>query len=195
VRRKGKNRGMLRLRAFALIASLCGSGGVALGEDGLRGLLPSDIAWEQRRSSPDVFYAGIYGEPAKPGPYAFRVRAQAGHSLPPHTHPDERTVTVLSGTYWSGVGETFDEAKLEARDFDDQGVIGGIGEIGEGCSDVPGRGGVETTGVEHRRGRLGDTGLPVGAGDGCDGSLEVLECELDLAPDGKTPHQCVDDGT
>ena len=99
-------------RAFVLIAALCGSG-VALAEDGLRGLLPSDISWEQRRSSPDVFYAGIYGEPAKPGPYAFRVRAQAGHSLPPHTHPDERTVTVLSGTYWSCVGETFDEAKLE----------------------------------------------------------------------------------
>jgi hypothetical protein len=105
---------MLRLQAFALIAALCGSGAsVALAEEGLRGLLPSDIAWEQRRSSPDVFYAGIYGDPAKPGPYAFRVRAQAGHSLPPHTHPDERTVTVLKGTYWSGVGETFDEEKLE----------------------------------------------------------------------------------
>jgi hypothetical protein len=104
----------LRLQAFALIAALCGSGAsVALAEEGLRGLLPSDIAWEQRRSSPDVFYAGIYGDPAKPGPYAFRVRAQAGHSLPPHTHPDERTVTVLKGTYWSGVGETFDEEKLE----------------------------------------------------------------------------------
>jgi uncharacterized RmlC-like cupin family protein len=61
-----------------------------------------------------VFYAGIYGDPGKPGPYAFRVRAQAGHRLAPHTHPDERTVTVLSGTYWSGVGETVDDAKLQA---------------------------------------------------------------------------------
>lgn len=117
MRGEGKNRGgafgMLRLRASVLITALCGSGGVALAEEGLRGLLPSAIAWEQRRSSPDVFYAGIYGDPAKPGPYAFRVRAQAGHSLPPHTHPDERTVTVLSGTYWSGVGDTFDEARLE----------------------------------------------------------------------------------
>jgi hypothetical protein len=107
--------GMLRLGVFALIAVLCASdAGVALAGEGLRGLLPSDIGWEQRRASPDVYYAGIYGNPARPGPYAFRVRAQAGHSLPPHTHPDERTVTVLSGTYWSGVGETFDEAKLEA---------------------------------------------------------------------------------
>jgi hypothetical protein len=106
---------ILRPQAFALIAALCGSGaGVALAEEGLRGLLPSAIAWEQRRGSPDVFYAGIYGDPTKPGPFAFRVRAQAGHSLPPHTHPDERTVTVLLGTYWSGVGETFADDKLQA---------------------------------------------------------------------------------
>jgi hypothetical protein len=82
--------------------------------EGLRGLTSEQIQWTQRRQSPDVFYAGIYGDPAKAGPYAFRVRAQAGHSLPPHTHPDERTVTVLSGIYWSGVGEVFDESRLEA---------------------------------------------------------------------------------
>jgi hypothetical protein len=81
---------------------------------GLRSLKPDEIQWTQRRQAPDVFYAGIYGDPAKAGPYAFRVRAQAGHSLAPHSHPDERTVTVLSGTYWSGVGETYDESKLDA---------------------------------------------------------------------------------
>jgi quercetin dioxygenase-like cupin family protein len=100
----------------AHLVLLCGSclGVAALAEEGLRSLLPGDIAWIQRRASPDVFYAGIYGDPAKPGPYAFRVRAQAGHRLAPHTHPDERTVTVLSGTYWSGVGETFADGKLQA---------------------------------------------------------------------------------
>ena len=98
------------------VAALCGSclSAAALADDGLRGLLPQDIAWVQRRASPDVFYAAIYGDPAKPGPYAFRVRAQAGHRLAPHTHPDERSVTVLSGTYWSGVGETFADDKLQA---------------------------------------------------------------------------------
>lgn len=77
-------------------------------------LLPSDIACVQRRTSPDVFYAGIYSDPAKSGPHAFRVRAQAGHRLAPHTHPDERTVTVLSGTYWSEVGKSFADDKLQA---------------------------------------------------------------------------------
>jgi hypothetical protein len=99
--------------AFACLSILLATAAFAQTE-GLRALQPDEIQWSQRRQSPDVFYAAIYGDPAKAGPYAFRVRAQAGHSLPPHTHPDERTVTVLSGTYWSGVGETFDESRLVA---------------------------------------------------------------------------------
>jgi hypothetical protein len=78
----------------------------------LRVLKPADIQWTQRRSAPDVFFAAIYGDQAQPGPYAFRIRAQAGHTLPPHTHPDERTITVLSGTYWAGVGAAFDASSL-----------------------------------------------------------------------------------
>jgi hypothetical protein len=103
---------MLRFWLACLLLFLAGS--ELARSEGLPGLLPEQIQWTQRRHAPDVFYAGIYGDPAKPGPYAFRVRAQAGHSLPPHTHADERTVTVLSGTYWSGVGESFDEGRLIA---------------------------------------------------------------------------------
>ena len=84
------------------------------GEAGFTALKPQDIVWAQRRAAPDVFYAAIYGDPARAGPYAFRVRAQAGHMLPAHTHPDERTITVLSGTYWAGVGEAYSPAKLIA---------------------------------------------------------------------------------
>jgi hypothetical protein len=107
---------MLSSTKVVRLAALCGVclSAAALADEGLIGVLPQDIAWTQRRASPDVFHAGIYGDPAKPGPYAFRIRAQAGHRLAPHTHPDERTVTVLSGTYWSGVGETFDDSKLRA---------------------------------------------------------------------------------
>ena len=99
-----------------LFLALCGWGHCTTlyAEDGLQTLLPSEISWEQRRIGPDVYFAAIYGDPAQPGPYAFRVRAQAGHRLAAHTHADERTVTVLSGTYWTAVGEVFDEDKLQA---------------------------------------------------------------------------------
>jgi hypothetical protein len=48
--------------------------------------------------------------------YRFRrlpIRRNALRLLRP-TRTDERAVTVLSGTYWTGVGETFDESKLKA---------------------------------------------------------------------------------
>jgi quercetin dioxygenase-like cupin family protein len=54
----------------------------------------------------------VYGRPDQAGPYIFRVHFPAGYRLPPHTHQDRRSVTVLSGSYWSGVGETFQQDKL-----------------------------------------------------------------------------------
>ncbi len=32
----------------------------------------------------------------------------------PHSHPDERIYTVLAGTWFIGLGETFDSEQLEA---------------------------------------------------------------------------------
>ena len=56
----------------------------------------------------------IYGAPNKPGPFIFRAKFPPGYKLPPHKHPDVRTVTVLKGTYYSAIGDTFDESKLQA---------------------------------------------------------------------------------
>lgn len=56
----------------------------------------------------------IYGAPNKPGPFIFRAKFPPGYKLPPHKHPDVRTVTVLKGTYYSAIGDTFDDSKLQA---------------------------------------------------------------------------------
>jgi quercetin dioxygenase-like cupin family protein len=37
-----------------------------------------------------------------------------GGKIPPHTHPDERNSTVLSGTIYLGFGDTFDESNVVA---------------------------------------------------------------------------------
>ncbi len=75
---------------------------------------PDEIAWKEIRRSPRLLRAMIHGEQENAGPFTFRVRAAAGHRLPPHTHPDERVITVLEGTYWSAVGDTWDDSKLIA---------------------------------------------------------------------------------
>ena len=57
--------------------------------------------------------ANLLGDPTKPGPYTIRIRFPDGYKLAPHSHPDARQVTILSGTWLTGYGEKFDAAKLK----------------------------------------------------------------------------------
>jgi quercetin dioxygenase-like cupin family protein len=62
---------------------------------------------------PDVTVAVIAGNPTASGMYAIFAKYSAGGMSVPHTHPDQRVVTVISGTYYAGVGTVFDESKLK----------------------------------------------------------------------------------
>jgi quercetin dioxygenase-like cupin family protein len=48
------------------------------------------------------------GDPAKPGPYIVLVKWHPGHMSRPHFHPNDRFITVISGTWWVGSGTKFD---------------------------------------------------------------------------------------
>jgi quercetin dioxygenase-like cupin family protein len=72
-----------------------------------------DVEWKDNASAPPgMKLVLIYGSPKQEGPYIVRAKIPAGYKLPAHRHPDQRIVTVLQGTYWSGVGEKFDQDKL-----------------------------------------------------------------------------------
>ncbi len=43
-----------------------------------------------------------------------RVRFRANAKVQPHFHPDERIITVLSGTLYMGYGDRFDESAMKA---------------------------------------------------------------------------------
>ncbi|QAY79423.1 cupin domain-containing protein [Sphingosinicella sp. BN140058] len=58
--------------------------------------------------------ARVVADPTKPGPYVVRVRVAGGVKLLPHTHPEDRVYTVLSGVFYIGFGSVFDASKLEA---------------------------------------------------------------------------------
>ena len=53
----------------------------------------------------------LYGDPAKPGLFILRAKFPPHYVVPPHTHPVFESVTVLSGTMGSGMGETVDKSK------------------------------------------------------------------------------------
>src|SRR4051812_10841881 len=58
--------------------------------------------------------AGVLGDPTKTGMYVVRSSFPSGFRTSPHLHPDERILTVLSGTVYVGYGEQFDETKMKA---------------------------------------------------------------------------------
>ncbi|MBN8467638.1 cupin domain-containing protein [Corallococcus exiguus] len=59
--------------------------------------------------------AVIEGDPTVAGKlFTFRFRFPAGYRLPPHFHPADEHVTVLSGELFMGTGEKFDASKAEA---------------------------------------------------------------------------------
>jgi quercetin dioxygenase-like cupin family protein len=68
--------------------------------------LPADIAWQGDPVKGPQTYL-LWGDPAKPGPYAMLVRWPPHQMSRPHTHPNARYVYVISGTWWVGTGQTF----------------------------------------------------------------------------------------
>ncbi len=58
--------------------------------------------------------AVLEGDPNKEGPFVFRVKVPDGYQIPPHTHPKTERVTVISGKFNIGMGESFDEKSTKA---------------------------------------------------------------------------------
>jgi hypothetical protein len=56
----------------------------------------------------------VWGDPAKEGePFMFRLRSStrdANVPIPPHYHPTDERLTVISGVFCLGVGKKYDEA-------------------------------------------------------------------------------------
>ncbi len=77
-------------------------------------LLPKSFQWQSPPNLPGVQGAWVLGADKTPGSYVFRVRLMRGARIPPHTHPDTRHTTVLTGTLYVGFGETFAANKLVA---------------------------------------------------------------------------------
>jgi quercetin dioxygenase-like cupin family protein len=77
---------------------------------------PDEVQWKPFPAfPPEARLAILVGDPALPGPYVIRVRLPSGIKLMPHKHPEDRIYTVLSGVFFIGLGEEFDETKLVAH--------------------------------------------------------------------------------
>src|ERR1700730_40212 len=85
------------------------------GEDRFRAICPEDMKWNSFAAFPPAArLAVLVGDPAKLGLYVIRVRLPRRTRVMPHKHAEDRIYTVMSGTFYIGLGETFDESKLMA---------------------------------------------------------------------------------
>jgi len=57
----------------------------------------------------------LVGDPTKPGPFVIRVRMPDNVRMMPHRHSEDRIYTVISGVFYIGLGDVFDESKLTAH--------------------------------------------------------------------------------
>jgi quercetin dioxygenase-like cupin family protein len=77
-------------------------------------VLPEALEWFSPPGNAGLKAAWVVGAEQESGLYALRVRLAPGARIAPHTHPDARTSTVLSGTLYVGFGATVDETAMVA---------------------------------------------------------------------------------
>jgi quercetin dioxygenase-like cupin family protein len=76
---------------------------------------PNDLQWGDAPASlpPGAKMAVLDGDPTRPGSFTIRMKAPAGYKVPPHTHPTDERLTVISGSFKIGMGDKFDEASMQ----------------------------------------------------------------------------------
>jgi quercetin dioxygenase-like cupin family protein len=74
---------------------------------------PQEVKWGPAPAvlPPGAEAAVLFGDPSAEGFFVLRLRLPAGYKVAPHTHPVDEVVTVVSGTFSMGMGETADQSK------------------------------------------------------------------------------------
>jgi quercetin dioxygenase-like cupin family protein len=83
--------------------------------DGANIILPQEIKWGPAPAMlpPGAEAAVLFGDPNQEGYFVLRLKFPAGYRVAPHTHPVDEVVTVISGTFYKGMGETADPRKAQ----------------------------------------------------------------------------------
>lgn len=99
--------------ALAIGLPLCWSAATAADLDpkAISIKLPDQIHWVANPSGSES--AVLVGDPSKPGLYVVLNKWKAHHNSKPHSHPNDRFITVISGTWWVGTGSDYNPDTLK----------------------------------------------------------------------------------
>jgi hypothetical protein len=93
--------------AFILISGCAATPRSALDPAAVRYIPLDQIQWKDNAAG-TAANAPLYGDPTKPGPYAYFNKWKPGNMSRPHFHENDRYISVLAGTWWVGSGKKFD---------------------------------------------------------------------------------------
>lgn len=89
------------------LMALFGADAVTIDRNARDFKLPDQIEWKGRPGSASQT-AILFGDPSKPGLYVQLLKRGPNDWSQPHSHPNDRFITVLSGTMLIGTGAKFD---------------------------------------------------------------------------------------
>lgn len=89
-------------------------------QSGEQRLTPAEVKWPAP-SAGGVGTSGVSGtqtvilkgDPSRPGLYSMLLRVGPNTKIEAHAHADDRVATVISGTWYFGYGNQFNEAALK----------------------------------------------------------------------------------
>jgi len=94
-------------KTLLTLALIFSSASLAQGEPDHIMLRPDQLNWGPATPAlpAGAQAAVLFGDPGAAGPFSIRVKFPANYYLPPHYHPQDENVTVISGTLLMGMGE------------------------------------------------------------------------------------------
>ncbi len=105
------------IRRAALLAALVACAAVpgaavradlVVDDKGFTSLKPGAETWIDYPGIAGIKIMFVEGRPDRPGPYVIRVKFAPHTMSMPHWHPEDRLVTVLKGTWYTGTSGDFE---------------------------------------------------------------------------------------
>jgi quercetin dioxygenase-like cupin family protein len=103
------------MRTVLAVATLALSLSPALAQQSQHTMVnANEVQWKEAPPIlPGAQISVLYGDPAKEGVFVLRLKFPANYKVPPHTHPVDEIVTVISGEFNLGMGKEFNESQLK----------------------------------------------------------------------------------
>ena len=102
-----------RIVAAALVIGLLGPAAAELNPKAIAIRQADEITWRDPTGAAPTNQKILFGDPAKPGYYMYMNRFKPGTFSKPHFHPNDRFITVISGTWWVNTGPKYDLAGMK----------------------------------------------------------------------------------